>query len=133
MSAGLGIYDVCLDATTSNVAISDGTDTLAINADGSINVVSSAMAKQETLQTTAETVTTTAAEIVSTPLSGRCSLIIQNNGTQPVYLGEDNTVTASTGLCIPKKSSLQYDLGENADLFLIATSGSQDVRVIEFA
>jgi len=153
MSAGLGIYDVCLDASTSNIAISDGTNTLgidangaacikvqdsagdvlAVNADGSINVVTSAMAKQETLQNTAETVTTTAAEIVATPLSGRCSLIIQNNGTDTVYLGQDNTVTAANGLCIPKKSSLQYDLGENADLWMIAASGSQDVRVMEFA
>jgi hypothetical protein len=34
----LTIDEVILDANTSNIAISDGTDTLAINADGSINV-----------------------------------------------------------------------------------------------
>jgi hypothetical protein len=37
--SGVTLDDVILDASTSNIAISDGTDTLAINGDGSINAV----------------------------------------------------------------------------------------------
>ena len=37
MSGSLTLDEVILDASTSNIAISDGTDTLAINGDGSLN------------------------------------------------------------------------------------------------
>jgi len=37
--SGLSLDDVILDASTSNIAISDGTDTLAVNGDGSINAI----------------------------------------------------------------------------------------------
>jgi len=153
MSSGLSLYEVCLDASTSNIAISDGTNTagvdangalctkiqdsngdvLAINADGSLNVVSASTPKLSAMQTTDVDVTTTAAEVVATPLAGRCGVIIQNIGNQPVYLGEDATVTAATGICIPGKSSFQYDFGDAVDLFLIAQSGTQDVRILEVA
>ncbi len=36
---GITLDEIILDASTSNIAISDGTDTLAVNGDGSINAV----------------------------------------------------------------------------------------------
>ena len=46
-----------LDASTDNIAISDGTDTLAINGDGSINVVVSGQSNvyaEDSAHTTAD-------------------------------------------------------------------------------
>jgi hypothetical protein len=39
VTATIGTVDVIIDASSDNIAISDGVDTLAINSDGSINVV----------------------------------------------------------------------------------------------
>jgi hypothetical protein len=38
-TVSLGIVEVAIDATTDSIAISDGVDQLAVNSDGSINVV----------------------------------------------------------------------------------------------
>jgi len=119
-----------LSASQDNVAISDGTDTLEINADGSINVVQGLIAS---IKNTAETVTTTAGEVVSTPLSGRKQITIQNEGSQPVYIGSSAGVTSANGIKISKNSSATYDWAEGVDIFMVAASGSQDVRFLEAA
>lgn len=150
--SGLSLYDICLDASTSNIAISDGTntagvdangalctkvqdsngDTLEINADGSLNVSLSG-GGFTAIKATAETVGVAAGEIVATPLTDRASILIQNMGPGDVYLGEDAGVVVGDGLCIPKKSSLQYDFPEAIDLFLIASAAGTDVRILEVA
>lgn len=172
---GISLDEVLLDASTSSIAISDGTDTLAVNGDGSINATVSGsvtvsatdldtrdlvfatdkvdvtgsevaldaatLAALETItvvqelyaagKSTTETVTTTAAEVVATPLANRREVTIQNEGTQPVYLGFDNTVTAANGIKISKNSSATYAIPAAVDIWMIAGSGSQDVRFLE--
>lgn len=168
-----------LSASQDNVAISDGTDTLAVNADGSINVSFSVVTGDDDadtgnplkigsrafdgaltavsasndradllsdmyrrvwvntsanigLKTTAASVGTSAAEVVSVPLAGRRWVTIQNEGTADVYFGATG-VTTSTGMKVSKKSSATFELGEDIDIFMISASGTQDVRILEVA
>jgi len=80
---------------------------------------------------TAETVGTSAAEIVSSPLAGRHTITIQNEGTADVYFGSSAGVTVANGLKISKKSSATYRLCEDIAIFMISGSAGQDVRVLE--
>lgn len=119
-----------LTHVSDSVKVGDGTDFLAVNADGSINVKQGGGAS---IKHSATPVTTTAAEVLSTPLTGRTAVIIQNEGSANVYVGFNNTVTAANGLKISKASSLTLDVTDAADIWMIAASGSQDVRFLEIA
>lgn len=90
----------------------------------------------DTWKVTKETVTTTAAEIVSTPLAGRLRLEIQNLGTQDAWVKNDNTVTAGdagNGFKIPKGSSWEVGLDDGADIFAVTATGTAVLKVAEFA
>lgn len=204
---GITLDQVILDANSSNIAISDGTNTLAVNGDGSIDVVLAAGASVQitdgvetlavnadgsinvnltddgvadgaadtgnplkvgsraidgaltaidsgdradllsdlyrriwvndscniAIANTAETVGTTAVELVSSPLAGRKKITIQNRSNDSIYIGDDNTVTSGTGVEIPKKASLTLELGEDIDIWAIGGSAALDVRVLEAA
>lgn len=107
------------------------------NGDLDVNITNTTVAVSETataFKSTAETVGTTAGEIVSTPLANRTKMIIQNLSGNQIYVGETNGVTTSTGLQIPKNGSLEMLADDSVDVYLIANSGaSNDVRVTEFA
>lgn len=79
---------------------------------------------------TSVSVGTSATALPSTPLSGRKLLILTNNGTQTVYLG-DSSVTTSNGLPLLPSSSLIIEAGETCIWYGIVPSGSCDVRVAE--
>lgn len=119
-----------LTHVSDSIKVGDGTDLMAVNADGSINVVKGGGAS---IKNSTSSVTTTVGEVVSTPLAGRTAIIIQNEGTASVYVGFDNTVTAANGLKISKSSSLSLDVTAVADIWMIAASGSQDIRFLEVA
>lgn len=117
-----------LTHASDSVKVGDGTEFLAINADGSINTQSAAYAA---MKNSAESVTTTAAQVLSTPLTGRRHLTIQNEGSSPVYMGFDGTVSSSNGIKISKNSSASYDIPAGVDVYMVAASGTQDVRFLE--
>ncbi len=119
-----------LTHATDSVKVGDGTDFLAVNADGSINTKSSAGAAIKNSQAT---VTTTAAQVLASPFANRTEVIIQNEGTAAVYVGFDNTLTAANGIKISKGANTTLDVGTAATIFMIAASGSQDVRFLEIA
>ena len=121
-----------LSASQDNVAISDGTDTLAVNADGSINV-NAFEAGYSTWKVTQATVTTTESELVSTPLTNRLSILIQNTGPQDVYLREQTGVTTANGLLLNKGSSFEANLDDGADIYAITGSSTSDLRIVEYA
>jgi hypothetical protein len=121
-----------LTHVSDSVKVGDGTDFLAVNADGSINVLSSPDA-YDVWKATNATVTNTAGQLLGTPLTGRLNLIVQNLGSQDVYLGQTNGVTTTTGLKLPKGSSLEMAFGAGAGIYAITASGSSDVRLAEFA
>lgn len=117
-----------LTHASDSVKVGDGTEFLAINADGSINTQ---VAEYQAMKNSAESVTTTAAQVLSTPLTGRKHLTIQNEGSAPVYMGFSAAVTSSNGIKISKNSSASYDIPAGVDVFMIAASGTQDVRFLE--
>ena len=119
-----------LSHTQDSLKVGDGTDFLAVNADGSINTIT-APPEYAAIKNTAETVTTTAAEVLSTPLSGRKEVTIQNEGSQDVYIGSTAGVTSANGIKISKASSATYLIPEDVNIFMVAASGSQDVRFLE--
>lgn len=117
-----------LTHASDSVQIGDGTDFLAINADGSLNTQSAPYAAMKHSQAS---VGATAAQVLVSPLSGRRELTIQNEGSQAVYFGFDGTVTAANGIKISKNSSATYLIPEGVDVYMISASGTQDVRFLE--
>lgn len=89
-----------------------------------------------TWKTTAAAPSATVSELVGTPLASRNSVTIQNIGSQNVYVGPDNTVTASgatQGLLIPKGSSMEMSFDAGANLFAITASGTAALVIAEYA
>jgi len=78
-------------------------------------------------------ITTDATRIVL-PSVTRCAILIQNNSsTIPVYIGQNSSVTAATGLVIPVSQSFS-DSGEGChkgEWWGITSSGSSDLRVTD--
>ena len=95
--------------------------------------VTAVFGSDATIKNTAETVTTTAAQVLVTPLAGRREVTIQNEGAQDVYIGSTAGVTSANGLKISKNASATYSWGDAVDIFMIAASGSQNVRFLESA
>ena len=80
-----------LDYTADNVAIKGATgNQLVINADGSLNV-QSAEAGYASWKVTKDTVTNSSAQLVSTALTGRLRIEIQNLGSADIFIKENNT------------------------------------------
>lgn len=79
------------------------------------------------------TVTTTAAELASSPLAGRMKIEVQNLGNQAIYVGHSNAVTSSNGYRISAGATAVFEFGEDLDLWAIAGSGSQNVRILQLA
>lgn len=121
-----------LSHTQDSVKIGDGTDFLAVNADGSITVQAN-FAGFSTWQTKTVTATTTAGQLDGTPLASRLYVEIQNLGTHDIYVGPTSGVTTANGLKIAKGSSQSIQLDDGADIFCITSSGTADVRFAEYA
>ena len=70
---------------------------------------------------------------MATPLTGRKTVILQNRGNKAIYIGDSAGVTTANGVCLPKNGSMEFKFGEVLNVFAIAPSGSQDLRIIEAA
>lgn len=121
-----------LSHAVDSVSIGDGTDLLAVNTDGSINVRSSDEAFSS-WKSTAQSVTAVASQVASTALTGRLKMIVQNLGSQDIFLGESAGVTTSTGTKVAKGSSYEMGWDSGATVYAISASGSADIRISEFA
>lgn len=87
------------------------------------------------IKTTGKTVSTTAA-LLSSQLSGRIRITIQNRGTVSVYVGPSgvtaNSADATDGLEIAPGQSLTANWGPSIDPHAVSADGSsQNVRVLE--
>jgi hypothetical protein len=122
-----------LTHASDSVKVGDGTDFLAVNTDGSINVNSTA-ASLSSLSTIAETVGTSAAAIVDggDELANRKKLFMYNNGNRNMYIGATG-VTTSTGFPIPPGSILEIESGAAMDVFAIADAAGQNMRTLQLA
>lgn len=121
-----------LDDSTDTVAIGDGTDTLVIESDGSINVNSSESGFSG-CNYESVSVGTTATDLLATELANRKSISIQNLGSKPIFIGCDNSVTDTNGTKIPKGATAEFRMGDSIDVHAITTTGTVDVRILEFS
>jgi len=127
-AADLDIRD--LSHSQDSVKIGDGTDFLAINADGSINAAFTE-GGYSTWQVTNVSVTTT--ESTVSALANRIRVEIQNLGSHDIYIKQATGVSTSNGLKIPKGSSFEQTLDAGAAIYMVAASGSSDVRIAQYA
>lgn len=120
-----------LDAANDNVAISDGTDTLAINTDGSINTKP---AGASTAAYGATSVGNTATDIVGTDLADRIQILIQNkSASRDVFIGSNASVTTANGILLAAGASMVLDAGAGINVHGITAVGTADVRYLELA
>lgn len=80
----------------------------------------------------AVSVATTEVSLSATPLAGRTRIIVQNSGSNSIFVGPTG-VLISTGIEVSKGGTLSLELGEDVELFGICASGTQDTRVLELA
>lgn len=121
-----------LSHSQDSVKIGDGTDFLAVNADGSINV-QTVEAGYASWKVSTATVGASEAQLVSSPLAGRLRVEIQNLGSKDVWIREVTGVTTANGLKIPKGSSYEQALDAGATIFAISDGASADLRIAEYA
>lgn len=81
---------------------------------------------------TAVTVADTETALPTTPLAGRMRIIVQNKGSNSIFVGPTG-VLSTTGLEINKAATLALELGEGVALFGITASGTVATRVLEIA
>lgn len=85
------------------------------------------------LLATAVTVGTSATPLPETPLEYRRALVVHNNGSNTVFLG-DNTVTISTGLPLAAGEKIAFDIQGNPNVEVYAVAGGDtDVRIMELS
>jgi hypothetical protein len=124
----LDIRDI--NASQDNIAISDGTDTLGINTDGSINV------KRAAFTTIANGATTLASagiaqDVVASPLSNRGELWLYNNDNRRMFIGGTG-VTAANGFPIGTKGYVKLLAGSAVDVEYVSSKASHNLRYLEF-
>jgi hypothetical protein len=112
------------------MGISDSNSTYGLDQTKTADVLNDGVGVQGAI-----TVTNTATEVKvgASPLENRKSVTVYNNGNQTIYWGYTNAVTTSTGTPIEKKQTVEFAVGDGQSIWLIASSGSQDVRITEAA
>lgn len=126
------------DADTSPVSADGDFHGFIFNALGELKVSSKLdNTSNSSVVVTTTTVNTTVGGIqLSTPLSGRREVTIQNLGSQDIWVKDGTGVTAGAagnGFQIPKFSSATYAWGANIDPYAIVASGTSSVKVVESA
>lgn len=80
----------------------------------------------------ASTVGIAEVELAAVPTGGRISILVQNLGSKPIFLGPTGVTTAS-GIALAPRANVSLDLGEDVNIFAISGTAGQDVRVMELA
>jgi len=129
-----GDLNVQLEHTGANfdsVRLGDGTTLVSVSTNNDMQVVDRA---DDGVATTAVSVDTTVGgvQLVSSALTERKYIEIQNLDSKSIFLGPSG-VTTSNGLRIPAKGSWSGKVGANVSLYAIAPSGTADVRILELA
>lgn len=127
-----GTFAIDISAATDSIAIETAAgQPLAINADGSLNVVEEGLAA---FQTSQYSVGTSAVHLTPTPLSTRKSISIKVTtlaGADYVYIGNSNAVTTSTGYIMASGDVLNMDLTSGQAIWAISNVAGQSVFVLE--
>lgn len=98
-----------------------------------VNVISPLSITANTAVLSTDTsIASTATKVVTTPLTSRKTVLVQNNATTPIYLGASGVTTAN-GFIVHGGSTFSVDLGPAVDLYGIVTTGTNDARILEIA
>lgn len=111
---------------------------LNVNTTGSSTVSGTVSTVEQGLgafQTSQYAISTTAVHLAPTPLSNRSSLslTVSASPSVAVFIGNDNTVTTSTGYPLFNGSTIQLDLTPAGNVWAISSSPGQTVAVLEMA
>lgn len=111
------------------------TETTPVNSTDTGHLLTADLINEGTGVQAAITVSTTAieAKVGASPLSNRKLLTVYNNSNQTIYWGFTSGVLTTTGTPIVKGQQASWDVGDNQSIFLIASTGSNDVRITEGA
>lgn len=113
----------------------DATETTPVNSTVNGELLTADILNQGTGVEGAITVSTLAVEVkvgVSN-LANRKLVTAYNNGSATVYWGYTSLVTTSTGSPLLKNQQAAWEVGENQSIYLIAASGSHNIRITEGA
>lgn len=116
----------------------DNNGALIVNTTGTSVVTGSVTTTEKGLnsfKTTQYTVGTSVMQITPTPLTNRSSISLRvtaiNNSA--IYIGNDNTLTTSTGYPLYNGDTLQMDLTPSNSIYAISDSPGQTLFVLEIA
>ena len=112
--------------------LSSGTDSVSCVQSGTWTVTA-AKSAFTAWKTTNTTVNATAVQLVSTALTDRKYIVVQNVGDKAIYLSIDNTVSSTNGVYLPKGSQFELDLDAGAQIWAIAASAGGAVVILEAA
>ena len=61
--------------------------------------------------------------------------IVPDEGDKDIFIGPDNTVTATSGTPVPKRSTAEFPLGRALDVYAIGETGAltESIRVMQMA
>ena len=96
------------------------------------NVYKQAPSTNNSWSVTQTNVTATAVTVAAA-LTDRKSILIQNVGLRPVYLGISAAVTAANGIRLSGGAALELDLAAGVGIFAISDAIGADLRVAQFA
>lgn len=136
---GQFILAVRQDTLASSVSADGDYAALKVDALGALwtnvaNTVSVSDAPMSAINTASVTVNATAVNLITTPLSGRRKVIIQNaSGSRILYLGHNSSVSASNGIRLSAGASIEFEAGPGVNIYAIANGAGCDVRYMEIA
>lgn len=87
----------------------------------------------DSFKNTAQSVTNAATALAGTPLANRVKMLIQNLGTQDIFIGADNAVTDANGIKVPRGASAEFMFSAASTPHAITSAGTADVRILEMA
>lgn len=117
-NTSLNSIDTKLTTYNSTISVTDISNARAVN--GAVTV----------------TTTATAINVSGANLANRKNITIYNNSATVgniLYYGFSTGVTTSNGFPLARNTSVSFELGPNVTVYLIATSGSHNVRVVELS
>lgn len=111
-----------------------GTETTPVNSTSNGHILSADISNNGGAQA-ALSISTTAVQVKAggSVLSNRKTVTVFNNSNATIYWGYTSGVTTSSGTPIFKNQSVVWDIGPSTDIYLIAASGTNDVRITENA
>jgi hypothetical protein len=109
--------------------LSSASDSVAAVQSGAWSVMTGA---QSSSLASTVTVGATAVALPSSSLANRRKIVIQNNSSNPIYVGGSG-VTTSTGIVVAKGASYSEEAGPSCALYAIAAGAGNEVRVLELA